>query len=204
MIWGSPGDHRAHGEMNDEGGAWLTYAEAGDRLGVSPDAVRTKAVRKRWRKQIGNDGRARVWLPEDERSPDDRPVIGRSSPERENERSPDHPPIIGRSSRGHRPIDPALVIALESHIKTLQAENEALKQDVTTTHADLSAHVETLKAQLASAEGRAAAECARANEEAAKTAQAIQAFESLAQRLEAMAAERAIKPWWQRLLRRAG
>ena len=30
------------------------------------------------------------------------------------------------------------------------------------------------------------------------------AFESLAERLEAMAAERAIKRWWKRLLRRAG
>jgi hypothetical protein len=29
------------------------------------------------------------------------------------------------------------------------------------------------------------------------------AFESLAERLEAMAAERAIKPWWRRLLRSA-
>jgi hypothetical protein len=36
------------------------------------------------------------------------------------------------------------------------------------------------------------------------TAQAIAAFESLAQRLEAMAAERAIKPWWRRLLQRTG
>ena len=44
----------------------------------------------------------------------------------------------------------------------------------------------------------------RAGEESAKTAQAIAAFESLAQRLEAMAAQRAIKPWWQRLLRSAG
>ena len=33
----------------------------------------------------------------------------------------------------------------------------------------------------------------------ATTAQAIAAFESLAQRLEAMAAQRAIKPWWRRL-----
>jgi hypothetical protein len=40
--------------------------------------------------------------------------------------------------------------------------------------------------------------------EAAKTAQAIAAFAQLAQRLEAMAAQRAIKPWWGRLLRRAG
>ena len=38
----------------------------------------------------------------------------------------------------------------------------------------------------------------------AKTAQAIAAFAQLAQRLEAMAAQRAIKPWWQRPLRSAG
>jgi hypothetical protein len=37
-----------------------------------------------------------------------------------------------------------------------------------------------------------------------KTTRAIAAFEQLAQRLEALAAERAVKPWWQRLLRRAG
>jgi hypothetical protein len=30
------------------------------------------------------------------------------------------------------------------------------------------------------------------------------AFESLAQRFEAMAAQRAIKPWWRRLLQRTG
>jgi hypothetical protein len=213
--------------MNDEVGAWLTYAEAGDRLGVSPDAVRTKALRKRWRNQIGIDGRARIWHPEDERSPDDRPVIGRSSPERENERSPVHPPIIGRSSRGHRPIDPALVIALESHIKTLQAENEALKQDVTATRADLSAHVETLKAQLAGAEGKAnehvvtlkadverqeallAAERERADKaiagleallrtESERADRGLAAFEQLALRLEELAQAR--RPWWRRLV----
>ena len=55
-----------------------------------------------------------------------------------------------------------------------------------------------LKAQLAAAEARAA-------DEAAKTARAIAAFESLAERLEAIAAsKRAIEPWWHRLLRTAG
>jgi hypothetical protein len=34
----------------------------------------------------------------------------------------------------------------------------------------------------------------------AQASRAIAAFEALAQRLEAMAAERAIKPWWRRLL----
>jgi hypothetical protein len=36
------------------------------------------------------------------------------------------------------------------------------------------------------------------------TGHADAAFESLAQRLEAMGAERAIKPWWRRLLQRTG
>jgi hypothetical protein len=83
-----------------------------------------------------------------------------------------------------------------------RAYSEALNHPstlTTATRVDLSAHVETLKTQLAGAEGRAAAESARASEESAKTAQAIAAFESLAQRLEAMAAQRAIKPWWRRL-----
>src|SRR3954470_16269109 len=39
---------------------WLTYVELGDRLGITPDAARQKAIRGRWRKQKGNDGKARV------------------------------------------------------------------------------------------------------------------------------------------------
>jgi hypothetical protein len=54
-----------------------------------------------------------------------------------------------------------------------------------------------LKAQLAAAEATAA-------DEAAKTARAIAAFESLAERLEAMAeAQKAktIRRWWRRIVR---
>jgi hypothetical protein len=42
------------------GPVWLTYVELGDRLGITPDAARQKAIRGRWRKQRGNDGKARV------------------------------------------------------------------------------------------------------------------------------------------------
>ena len=55
----------------------------------------------------------------------------------------------------------------------------------------LQEHVETLKEQLAAAEARLAA----ADAERAK---AIAAFAALADRLDALAAERA-KPWWRRL-----
>jgi hypothetical protein len=76
--------------------------------------------------------------------------------------------------------DVSLLDSLREHIATLKGENE------------------TLKAQLAAAEGRATAESIRANEENAKTAQAIAAFETLAQRLEAIAEAR--RPWWRRLV----
>jgi hypothetical protein len=42
---------------------WLTYAEAGERLGVSPEAIRARAIRGHWRRQVGNDGLARIVVP---------------------------------------------------------------------------------------------------------------------------------------------
>jgi hypothetical protein len=36
----------AHGMESNPIQEWLTYAEAGERLGVSPEAVRAKAIRK--------------------------------------------------------------------------------------------------------------------------------------------------------------
>jgi hypothetical protein len=51
------------------------------------------------------------------------------------------------------------------------------------------------RGRAGAAEARAEAAETRASEESAKTAQAIVAFESLAQRLEAMAAAK--RPWWR-------
>src|SRR3954449_12278258 len=39
---------------------WLTYAEFGERIGVTRDAARCRASRLRLRRQIGNDGKARI------------------------------------------------------------------------------------------------------------------------------------------------
>ena len=38
----------------------LTYAELGDRLGISADGARTRAKRAGWPIEQGNDGKARV------------------------------------------------------------------------------------------------------------------------------------------------
>jgi hypothetical protein len=44
--------------------AWLTYDQAAEKLGVSRQAVRQKAIRGRWPRTRGNDGQARVQVPE--------------------------------------------------------------------------------------------------------------------------------------------
>jgi len=157
----------------------MTYAEAGERLNVSPHAVRARATRSGWRRQIGNDGRARVLVALEPRSPDEPPMSPRSSPAR-------------------KAVDPALVTALESHIKTLQGEIDALRQQ-------LRAETDRLAAAEARSEGLAAdvaaldaQHIAVLKAEQAKTEKAIAAFASLADRLDALAAERA-KPWWRRL-----
>jgi hypothetical protein len=121
-------------------------------------------LRGKWPRRRGNDGRARIQLPEDAR----------------DVRTPNALPVQTPSARAVRTAsDAQLVKALE-------------------------AHVETLKEQLAAAEARADKIAADLAAEQARTTQAIAAFEQLALRLEEIAAERAIKPWWQRLLRRAG
>ena len=132
----------------------LTYAEAGQRLGVSAEAVRAKAIRRGWRRQNGNDGRTRVLLPVEASTGVEQPVNVRS-------------PYVRKS------VDPALMHALEAHNETLKG------------------NVERLEAQLKAAE-------ARADTEADTARKAIAAFASLADRLDALAAERA-RPWWRRL-----
>jgi hypothetical protein len=184
---------------------WLSYQEVANRLGVTPEAARSRAKRLGWRRQMGNDGRALVLAALEPRPPGDRPVTG-------------------PSPGGRKAVDPALLIALEGHVATLKAELE---------HRD--AEIDTLKAELGTRNSELVAANTRASEESAKTAQAIaafeahnatlkadvdklegllggereradrsiRAFEQLAERLEAMAAAKRPPPWW-RWLRGAG
>src|SRR3954452_15198868 len=42
---------------------WMTYDELAEALGRSGEAVRALVIRKRWRRTLGNDGRARITVP---------------------------------------------------------------------------------------------------------------------------------------------
>src|SRR5208283_4359429 len=60
----------------DMDGKWLTYADAAVRLGVTPEAARRRAIRGKWARMPGNDGRTLVGVPDElhaPRTPDVRP-----------------------------------------------------------------------------------------------------------------------------------
>jgi hypothetical protein len=84
-------------------GKWMTYGEAAVRLGVSPEAARRRAIRGKWARMPGNDGRTRVQVPDEL-----------------------HPP---RTS-DVRGTELELVSALKSHIDTLKADIERLTAEL--------------------------------------------------------------------------
>src|SRR5215203_435679 len=45
---------------------WLTYDEMAAALGIGSESARVLARRKRWPRRAGNDGKARIGVPEDE------------------------------------------------------------------------------------------------------------------------------------------
>lgn len=51
----------------------MTYHEIADAKGITVDSARRMARKKRWAKVAGNDGLARVHVPDDEACPDARP-----------------------------------------------------------------------------------------------------------------------------------
>ena len=44
---------------------WLSYDDMAAALGITPDSARRLATRPKWPRRMGNDGRARVAVPED-------------------------------------------------------------------------------------------------------------------------------------------
>jgi len=185
---------------------WLTYREAAERLGSNIEAVRQRAIRCRWPRILGNDKRARVQIPE-----------GVTIPVREGNEGAFRDGTDRASRKGNEgAYDRPLIKALEAHVETLKAQLAAAEARVGKQADDLvaydAAYAAGLAAERAKVEGeRAKAErliaefatrdaehAAQLKAEQAQTEKAIGAFAALAERLGALAAERA-KPWWRRL-----
>jgi hypothetical protein len=152
--------------MADMESEWLTYQQAAERLGCSPEAIRQKAIRGRWQKTIGNDKRPLIRLPDGWMN------AVRTAVERKN----------NKNERSVRTVDERA------------SDTQLIKA--------LQAHVETLKEQLAAAEARDAQHVAQIAAEQAKAERAFAELSAVAERLAALAEERA-KPWWRRLRLRA-
>jgi hypothetical protein len=125
--------------MNTE---WLTYKEAGERLGVSAEAARQRAIRGSWPRRLSNEGMALVRVPE-----------GVSSrPRRKNER-PNERPTLEAVERA----DERLVAALQAHIETLKADLALARDQLLAERqrGDAAAEeVHRLSVKLAKAKGR--------------------------------------------------
>ena len=154
----------------------LTYAELAKALKITPESANRLARRKRWPRVKGNDGRTRVTVPENVRPPDN-PGDGPQ----------DSPTAIP-------PVGPGDTNPVHAQIARLEGELAGMREALAEA-----------RARAGAAEAGAEAAEARADAEAAKAAQAIRAFESLAERFEAMAeAQKAktLRRWWRRIVRR--
>lgn len=90
---------------------WLTYQAAGQRLGISAEAARQRAMRGHWPRQRGNDGTALVRIPEGV-------TVRRRTPVEQVDERPNAPE---REHPAEHPLE-RLVAALERHISGLQAD----------------------------------------------------------------------------------
>jgi hypothetical protein len=102
-------------------------------LGIARESARQLAIRKRWQRQKGNDGRARIGVPEEEftaRTSDDTGPNAASSP------SPD--PSAD---------DTAPVIVLTRHIERLERELSDVRERVSDRD-NIAVQLEALRAVL--------------------------------------------------------
>jgi hypothetical protein len=168
---------------------WLNYRELGERLRTSAEGARRRALRAHWPRRPGNDKKKRVGVPADVLA-ELAALLGERSP----------PARPGADGPADNPV--------HAQIARLEAELAGMREALAEARARAGGaeeHIESLRAQIVAAEARAAAADGRAVEEAAKTAQAIAAFEGLAQRLEAFAEAQNAKTlhrWWRRIVRR--
>jgi chromosome segregation ATPase len=124
--------------MEGDSQQWFTYAALGERLRVSPEAVRARAIRQAWRRQPGNDGKTLVQPPpEILHTPVQRAINGRAPPVR-------------------RAGDQATLTALREHISTLREDNERLRGDLTAEKERADRAVVELKGNVARLEGELA------------------------------------------------
>ena len=184
---------------------WFTYSELGERLNISPEAVRQKAIRHRWPRRTANDGKTQVRV-------DLQDVVAtmlQRQPKGTSDTRPtsDQPPIEPRS-------DTRTIEALESHIATLKemvakaealagqyrdrAHGERQREDAERARADAErakAEAERDRAdRLATQIRELLAENALATEKGVELGQRVEELREIVHRMVNR------PPWWRRLV----
>ena len=138
---------------------WLTYAQAGERFGMSADAVRMRAHRLGWRMQPGNDGRTLILVPDDA-AIEPRTRQPAQSAARSDERSPAQDAEIARLmallTAADVRVEKADLRAELAERKAEQAENRVDSAEADRRAADARADAATARADAAVARADAA------------------------------------------------
>jgi hypothetical protein len=124
----------------------LTYPELAEVVGRSEIAARSMAKRNRWRRMLGNDGRARVVVPMEvlERLQEKAASRPDPGPDHRSDPKPDSGSIAG-SDRGSDAR--ALIAVLESRISELQGRVAELDEEAKQGRAAI-ARIDVLEALL--------------------------------------------------------
>lgn len=181
--------------------SWVTYFELAEVLALpSPEAARQRAIRKRWRRQTGNDGRARVLVDLDAvRTPSEH-LSGRPF-EHPDEGSDERP--AERSPEG---VDAEAVQALRDHVETLRGALEQARADAgrererADTERALGAQERARADQLAAEVLRLTAEAMRASTERDLARERTTRTEADREALAGELRQLRSRPWWRRMV----
>jgi chromosome segregation ATPase len=112
---------------------WLTYDEIAAEMDIERESARQLAIRKRWARQRGNDGKARVGVPEEE-------LQARTSDATSQDTS--------ESPSDNTGNDPSVIQVLTRHISRLEGEIEALKEERSAERDRLQSEIAACKQEL--------------------------------------------------------
>lgn len=140
---------------------WMTYQELADALGIGSDSARNLVRRKRWARQTGNDGLARIGVPVEHL-------------EAHADGGSDAPADTPLDPPADAPADGGMVAALEAHLASLQGEVACLTALNATGRADLEreqSRADALTQELAGVREALAAVAAARDTEATRAGQ---------------------------------
>jgi hypothetical protein len=126
---------------------WLTYDELSSELGITRESARQLVIRKRWSKSKGNDGKARVGVPEELLQARTSDYTGDAIP-------PDTSHDPSDSTSIDTGADPSVMRVLTRHIERIEKERDALADRLSAVEAERdeerlkAATVEPLKATI--------------------------------------------------------